>query len=859
MNKKILILTMLVLVSFCFAETEESTGTFTIDNVPPGTPYNWSNFTTHYKNQNFSWLQPTDDNGDDVTTYVCITNDTDDDSCSVVDTELSANQFWYKFDQSELFWDYLWGTVSRTYYVKLTPNDGTINGTANDTISFTLYDNIPTISGQTSNANTKGNVDVGENVLFTMTSHSDIDTDDNHSLVVCTTNQINTSGECVGTELCNEYKGTYSDDVDLDCSYTAQQTDNTSNTAYFFVCDCPPFDEDCPGQCSAAASTTFYVNHKPVASNVDILPDNPTSSQNLTCDYDFSDSDGDSEGTSTFKWYKYTGSWSLTGLTTKTISYDNTTSGETWICEVTPVDEFGLAGDPVNSTNETISNSAPLQPTNFSIQDGATNYDTTAPFETHDVTPTFNWTNYDEDGDTINVTVCIATNESNRDAGICDAYQESVIGSEITINSGLDFSGTSRTYYVRLTPNDGTVNGTALDVEFNLINSLPNTPSDLSPTTTHSQTPTLSWTATDDDDGSNGHWPADTLTYHVRVGTSYGDGTYLNSDDADKTGEAVTTPIPWGTPGAEWANQTVYVSIWTTDGNTDGISEYYNTTLTLYDFLPDVTKVEMTDIGSYSECTNAASGCALNPVEGNNTNVAVRITANDTDADCDTESSAYVYLCTYTSGTCDATTHNYSWEVDNAEIDGTICTYTFLVNKTDGPEFYIPANDSYLMFVNVSSQGGLRTSDAEQDRLWEYGLTKAIDYPSNVTLGDGSPTLNQWNDGTELAVMTNWGNAILNLTWNITDPTSGTDTWVLNGTDMQLDDDNDQDGESGGLAPIYMNATQRNFQPVGGLNRCVSMSCDSGNDETLDTYYHIFPPLGLEAGVYNATILIEVE
>ncbi|MEA3430532.1 MAG: hypothetical protein U9R08_04630 [Nanoarchaeota archaeon] len=861
MNKAIVtIISILIISLFSFAvyaETESPVGTFTIGNAAPDSPYDWTPTTTHDKDQTFSWTEGSDPNGDPVSTYVCISADTDDNSCDVVNAGPYADPS-YAFTQVESNWDYTWGTASRNYYIKLTPTDGTSNGTINDTLSFTLTDAIPTVSTQTSDSSSGSPKHDGEDVTFSMTSHTDTDAADNHSLRVCKTNAIGTDGTCTGGEWCNEYAGTYSDDADLGCAYTLTSGESSSTyDAYFFVCDCPPNDDSCPGQCSTGYSHTFHVNHKPTASSVDITPNNPTTSQTLTCSYSFADGDSDSEGTSTFRWYNFTGSaWALTGFTSSTIASSNTGTSDIWMCEVTPVDEHSYIGDAVNSTNETIQNTPPNQPSGFEIQDGAANWDSSS-LDTHDQTPNMQWTTSDNDGDTVTTYVCISTTSGNRDTNTCDAYSSSTSSDAVSAVSGLDYSGTNRTYYVRLTPNDGSENGTAYDVEFNLLNSLPAQPTSFLPLDTHDQTPTLTWTATDPDDGTDNHWPADTLTYHLRVGTSYGDGTYENNDAANKAGEDVDSAIPWGVPGTIYANNTVYVQVWTTDGNTDGTGLDLNTTLDLLDYLPDITDVSLTDAGSaYSSCTS--STCALNPVEHSNATVAVKLTATDTDDDCDTDSTAYIYLC-LNNASCSESSYDFGWQVDSVSRSGSTCTYEFTTNKTQGtPQFFDVPNANYQLFVNISSQAGKRVSDGEDTDSWIYGTLKAIDYPSLVTLGDGSIDLNQWNPGTSLATMTNWGNDNLNLEWSATNPTSGTDTWNLTGTDFQIDDDNSQSAESSGyVAPVYMNTTAKTFEPGTGLEVCSAATCsDNALNETLDTYYHIYPPTGLSAGTYNTTITI---
>lgn len=1062
--RKILLLVLLIIFSsLVISETETPVGIFNVSNVAPTAPYNWSPASTHNKSQIFAWTEGFDANGDAVSTYVCITNDTDVDSCSVVNTNRASPS--YVFTQAESNWDYLWGTAVRNYYVKLTPNDGYLNGTVNNTIYFTLYDYLPVINKANTTGYADALVDEGENITFYVNNFTDADAADTHLMRACKTNSITTAGVCAGGEYCN--KTPYSALTNQNCTVTATDAQMPSNLnyAYFFICDCPPNDNSCPGQCSASktvpfyinhkpqingtpdikpdsptsiqnlnctyifydkdgdseANTTFrwfrnntftgittqtvgsgnlsngevwkcevkpqdehglygnavnsstetigsaaptfiqitednststnptneganvtftanatdpdlnnytllvcytnnrtnssceggqqvcksifvpsgttascqhntsgetsqsyawyswacdtnndcsamentnspyYVNHRPNATNVDIKPDSPNTNNNLTCNYTFNDADSDAD-TSTFRWFNYTGAgWAVVGVTTKILPSAYTKAFETWMCEVTPIDGHSFTGTAVNSTNETIVNTAPTQPTNFSVQDGAASYDNTAPYDGHDNTPYIQWSSTDNDGDTINTTICVSSNVSNRNSNVCDVYQVSTTNLFATL-SGLNYNGLSVDYYLRLTPNDGYVNGTYLDVNYTLLNSQPNTPTGLNPIVTHNQTPLLTWTSTDPDNGSIDHWPADTLTYYIQVGTSYGDGSYENNLNANNAGEQVNNPIPWGTPGAVWANNTVYTSIWSSDSYLN--STKYNTTILLYDFLPDITNVEMTDDGgAYSSCT--AATCAINPVEYSNATVAVRITTNDTDNDCDgadANGEVWIYLCLNTT-TCSEALGNYDWEVDSVSRAGSVCTYVFSSNKTaadNTPEFFRAPNSTYKLWINATDQTGRRTSDNERFANWTYGTLTAVDYPSVVILGDGNISLGEWNNGTYLAVMTNWGNNILDADWNSTDPTSGADTWILNGTDMQIDDDSVYaDESSGNLAPVFVNYSNNLFMHGTGLERCTASACSDANvNETLDTYFHIHPPYGLLAGTYNSTITI---
>jgi hypothetical protein len=97
-------------------------------------------------------------------------------------------------------------------------------------------------------------------------------------------------------------------------------------------------------------SGTGFTNAPPQATNVTVLGP-PVVFQILSVDYDFSDPDGNSEGTSLFQWMR------IIGGTPELI--DNATNAEYatqvedmgWqvACRVTPVDQFGMPGIPVTS------------------------------------------------------------------------------------------------------------------------------------------------------------------------------------------------------------------------------------------------------------------------------------------------------------------------------------------------------------------------------------------------------------------------------------------------------------------------------------------------------------------------------
>jgi len=279
----------------------------------------------------------------------------------------------------------------------------------------------------------------------------------------------------------------------------------------------------------------------------------------------------------------------------------------------------------------------------------------------------------------------------------------------------------------------------------------------------------------------------------------------------------------------------------------------------LRDVLPTVTDVSLTDTGSYSSCTS--SSCALTPLTGTTTTLAVKAIATDDDADCNETdvSTATLYLCINTT-LCNSTIADWNYNVDVITRSSTTCTYEFSVNKTTGtPEFWqLP--DDYKFHITITSQAGARTSDPNADGTWTYNTLSAIDYPDTVYFGDGNLDIGEWTNGTELATMTNYGNNILTLNWSVTDPTNGDDTWVLNGTDLLLDDDvayAEDDTLGVGITAAALNSTDNEFKPGTGLEICTSDSCTASSlNETMDTYYHAYFPEGLSAGEYNTTITI---
>ena len=135
---------------------------------------------------------------------------------------------------------------------------------------------------------------------------------------------------------------------------------------------------------------------------------------------------------------------------------------------------------------------------------------------------------------------------------------------------------------------------------------------------------------------------------------------------------------------------------------------------------------------------------------------------------------------------------------------------------------------------------------------------KDKNYSSIINLGTTPIVSGRWNNGTFRYRMTNFGNDVLIMQWNASDPIlNDSNIWTLNGTDFAIDDDNLFEDDTANLTFVYLNATQTYFNHSTGLEVCTSFACDNlALNETLDTYFHVFPPIGLKAGIYNTTIIV---
>lgn len=130
------------------------------------------------------------------------------------------------------------------------------------------------------------------------------------------------------------------------------------------------------------------VNNPPTASNLQLSPSNPVTTDTLTLTYTFQDSDGDAESGTMIRWYK-DGMLESSRNDQMTVPPSLTSKGESWNVTVTPSDGTD-DGSPVHSSSLLVVNSIPMMTTAQITPNNAV--------ETDDLT--VSWTSSDADGDT---------------------------------------------------------------------------------------------------------------------------------------------------------------------------------------------------------------------------------------------------------------------------------------------------------------------------------------------------------------------------------------------------------------------------------------------------------------------------
>jgi parallel beta-helix repeat protein len=110
------------------------------------------------------------------------------------------------------------------------------------------------------------------------------------------------------------------------------------------------------------SNTLTIGNSGPKITSLRIIPESPTSLDDLTISYEFYDIDDDPEAAGTYKWYvdRDDGNGFVdSGVTSAVVSSTLTTKGDVWSCEFTPYDGYTYGSQYVTEDNITIGNTPP--------------------------------------------------------------------------------------------------------------------------------------------------------------------------------------------------------------------------------------------------------------------------------------------------------------------------------------------------------------------------------------------------------------------------------------------------------------------------------------------------------------------
>ncbi|HLC73560.1 MAG TPA: hypothetical protein VJH20_02905 [Candidatus Nanoarchaeia archaeon] len=421
------------------------------------------------------------------------------------------------------------------------------------------------------------------------------------------------------------------------------------------------------------------------------------------------------------------------------------------------------------------------------------------------------------------------------------------------------------------------------------------------------------YNALDLDNGTSAdHWPGDNVTFLVTVQNISGTRIYLNSTTQLDNSSHIDSSrwlidLDYGIlAGIDIVNATYNFTIVAND-TANLNSSRYNGQFNLTDFIPDVQSVSMGDnISLISNCL--LSGCTLIPIRHSNvTSLNVTVIARDKDADCvnpgPTDFRAYFHLCyNVPGGNCNELRlqHNFSYNLDKVSfIAPDLCKFNFTAYPGPnmiGPEGGTPSffelgtntTNIYRFYVNVTSQSNVKIplgNDLEASGIWNYASLLDSGYinPSpnppqgpffettNVTVGGSSIIPGSFSSGTKLYILYNFGNVIFDSAWNTTRfvraggavGCTGPAVWTpsIDMTEPLLIDDDDSatDPETlGNLTAVIVpgeTVVTNYYNFTTGIHRCDAYNCDNPNlNETIATYWHIKPVIGLCPGEYSAIL-----
>jgi len=305
---------------------------------------------------------------------------------------------------------------------------------------------------------------------------------------------------------------------------------------------------------------------------------------------------------------------------------------------------------------------------------------------------------------------------------------------------------------------------------------------------------------------------------------------------------------------------------------------------------PNLTSIFLGNDGSMYNCKD---GCYITPYRHSNvSNLSIRVSLEDTACSLTTH-KVFMHLClinsTASNENCNEATSNYTFYLNNLstkviQMGGSSNAISYLCNFSTaseiGPEgqdergtpaFYISPGE-YKIFVNTTEIGTSLNASLSSNYSWIYRTLIDTGFINNlgaevdtIQIGDGDIQLGEYNPGINEYKLQNWGNLILNVNWNASNPMQSVNQQVWNINEppdgFLLDDDSNVAYPDVGLMALNITNISEPFVFANGLRRCTSYNCNdliSGIypvNESLSTRWHIKPLFGLSAGQYNNEIM----
>jgi len=262
------------------------------------------------------------------------------------------------------------------------------------------------------------------------------------------------------------------------------------------------------------------------------------------------------------------------------------------------------------------------------------------------------------------------------------------------------------------------------------------------------------------------------------------------------------------------------------------------------------------------QTTDSASDVIINPTTNSTTSIIIKAQITDLNGDCNTfdSNNGTAYLCNGT-GVCNADTANHTVTMNYDSNDGQWGEGNKNCNITGTSEDlqFFEINGTWK--INVTVTDG--TNYGYLEKNWTYNELRSFTYPpTGDSIDMGMLVVGQWNNGTSGNLIQNSGNIVLNLKWNATDFTGQNLGQIINitGTNYTyiIDDDSLSPDDTGNNLEIYVNETQKYFDPDSGLLRCSNVACENEN-ATFNVYWHINIPIGLRVDTYTNYIEAESE